>query len=65
MRPGTALQLACELVPYALVGITVLTAAFGAPMFATLSALVLVAQLANAGAGECDIATWLLGDAPR
>lgn len=57
--------MACELLPYALVGVTVFSAAFGAPVFATLSALVLVAHLANAVVGECDLATWLLGDAPR
>eukprot|EP00227_Mantoniella_beaufortii_P009231 CAMPEP_0197589730 /NCGR_PEP_ID=MMETSP1326-20131121/10574_1 /TAXON_ID=1155430 /ORGANISM="Genus nov. species nov., Strain RCC2288" /LENGTH=316 /DNA_ID=CAMNT_0043154699 /DNA_START=195 /DNA_END=1141 /DNA_ORIENTATION=- len=65
LRPGTALQLACELLPYALVATTVFSAAVGAPACALASALVLVAQAANAGAGQCDLASLLLGDAPR
>ena len=65
MKTGTALQLALELVPYALVGVTVFTAAFGSPALAPISAIVVLALLLNAALGQCDPATWFLGDAPR
>jgi hypothetical protein len=45
--------------------ITVFSAALGAPAFAAASAFTLLAQLYSAARGECDLATWLLGDAPR
>ena len=65
MKTGTALQLALELAPYALVGVTVFTAALGSPALAPISAIVVLALLLNAALGQCDPATWFLGDAPR
>eukprot|EP00740_Mantoniella_antarctica_P016352 CAMPEP_0181390412 /NCGR_PEP_ID=MMETSP1106-20121128/25471_1 /TAXON_ID=81844 /ORGANISM="Mantoniella antarctica, Strain SL-175" /LENGTH=401 /DNA_ID=CAMNT_0023511321 /DNA_START=329 /DNA_END=1534 /DNA_ORIENTATION=+ len=65
MKAGIALQLACELLPFALVAVAVGTAACGAPVLAGVAALMLLAQAVNAALGECDLATWLLGDAPR
>ena len=65
MKTGTTLQLALELAPYALVGVTVFTAALGSPALAPISAFVVLALLLNAALGQCDPATWFLGDAPR
>ena len=51
--------------PYALVAVAVFTAAFGAPVLTRLCAVVLATYAGNAVFGECDLASWALGDAPR
>ena len=65
MRRGTALTLALDVAPYALVAVAVFTAAFGAPVLTRLCAVVLATYAGNAVFGECDLASWALGDAPR
>ena len=65
MRRGTALTLALDVAPYALVAVAVFTAAFGAPVLTRLCAVVLATYAGNAVLGECDLASWALGDAPR
>lgn len=65
MRAGTALQLLCEVVPYCLVAVAVVTAAFGAPMYAVAAAVVLIGHCLNAALGECDLTSVLLGESPR
>ena len=65
MRRGTALTLALDVAPYALVAVAVFTAAFGAPVLTRLCAVVLATYAGNAVFGECDLASRALGDAPR
>ena len=65
MRRGTALTLALDVAPYALVAVVVFTAAFGAPVLTRLCAVVLATYAGNAVFGECDLASRALGDAPR
>ena len=65
MRKGTALTLALDVAPYALVAVVVFTAALGSPVLAQLCAVVIVVYVGNAAFGECDLASAALGDAPR
>jgi dehydrogenase/reductase SDR family protein 7 len=65
MRKGTALTLALDVAPYALVALVVFTAALGSPVLAQLCAVVIVVYVGNAAFGECDLASAALGDAPR
>ena len=65
VKLGVCTQLAFEVVPYALVAITVFSSAFGKPLLAQVTALVLFLAFLNAVVGECDPWVRFLGDAPR
>ena len=63
--PGLAVALTIEVAPYAIVAVTLVTAALGAPRLALLSLITTLAFAINAARGSCDAALAILGDAPR
>jgi len=65
MKLGVVTQLICELFTYGLVAITVFSSAFGAPLFAPITAFVVLALFIDMAVGTCDPWVRVLGDAPK